>query len=229
MSGCRPWLLVEDALEDAGGEEGADERGARLDLRTLGHRRGACRRQPALCAGGTRWRRLAGLAGHLVALAGGVLGLLARAVGLLLGLLRLLALLSLLARELLLGLLRVDHLVVGVRGLLLRAARVGGRDLGAQLGGARLGTGALGLRLRLTGGGRGGGLGRLVWLAHSGGSSPNTRRQISAAARVVATDATAPSPASRPDHISRLTISLSVMAGQSKRRGRRDRRRWSRR
>src|SRR6185503_2678639 len=52
-----------------------------------------------------------------------------------------------------------------------------------------------------------------VFLAHSGGSSPKTRRQISAATREVATEDSAPSPASSPAHISRLTISLSVMRG----------------
>src|SRR5690242_11838916 len=42
--------------------------------------------------------------------------------------------------------------------------------------------------------------------AHSGGSSPKARRQIIAAAFVVATEASAPSPARSPDHMSRLTI-----------------------
>ena len=60
--------------------------------------------------------------------------------------------------------------------LLFRAALIGDRHLLADLGGARLGGGALGLR---AGFGGGGGVlrGRLVG-AHSGGSSPNARPQI---------------------------------------------------
>ncbi len=48
-------------------------------------------------------------------------------------------------------------------------------------------------------------------LAHSGGSSSKTRFQIRVAARVVATVARAPIPASRPDQSSRLISGLSVI------------------
>src|SRR4051794_22418201 len=105
MSGSRPWLpgSVEDALEDAGDDEGAGERRAREDLGTLGHGRPAARRERRLRAGRQR-RGATGPARALVTLAGGPLGLLARAVRRLLGLLGALALLALLARQLLLGL-----------------------------------------------------------------------------------------------------------------------------
>src|SRR5215211_6611953 len=89
------------------------------------------------------------------------------------------------------------------------ASQEGREDEAAQEGGAHQHLGmALGER-----GGRADRLGqpfqggrrrdRLRWLGgrcrfrHSGGSSPNTRRQINAAARVVATEASAPSPARR--------------------------------
>src|SRR5256885_15005997 len=61
-------------------------------------------------------------------------------------------------------------------------------------------------------------LGRLLGLGlapaqpHSGGSPPNARRHITVATRWVAMLARAPSPASRPDHISRLTRSPSTAA-----------------
>src|SRR5215211_723435 len=48
---------------------------------------------------------------------------------------------------------------------------------------------------------------------HSGGSSSNTRVQIALAILVVATVASAPSPASRPAHISRLATSFCISAG----------------
>ena len=47
---------------------------------------------------------------------------------------------------------------------------------------------------------------------HSGGSSPNARRPYHRRELVVAMLASAPSPASRPDQMSRLTISLSIAA-----------------
>lgn len=56
-------------------------------------------------------------------------------------------------------------------------------------------------------------------LAHSGGSSPKTRFHIKVAARVVATLESAPNPASRLDHMSRLTKGLSVIGGDSIRLG----------
>jgi hypothetical protein len=88
---------------------------------------------------------------------------------------------------------------LGVRAshFLLGTPRVRQREVLAQLGAAHL---ALARRLG-------------VFLAHSGGSSPKTRRQISAALLDVTTEASAPRPASRPAHSSRLTISLSVMRG----------------
>ena len=52
---------------------------------------------------------------------------------------------------------------------------------------------------------------RLV--GHSGGSSPNTRIQTMAATRVDARVASAPNPASMPDHSRRLTKGLSNIAG----------------
>src|SRR4051794_39374240 len=62
-----------------------------------------------------------------------------------------------------------------------------------------------------------------VWswsvLTYSGGSSPNARRQISAAAFVVAIEASAPSPASRPAQVRRLTRSLLMSRGVLSRRG----------
>src|SRR3954452_24819334 len=47
-------------------------------------------------------------------------------------------------------------------------------------------------------------------VGHSGGSSPKARRQMTAASFVVATEASAPMPASSPAQISRLTTSLSM-------------------
>src|SRR3954452_9254462 len=73
--------------------------------------------------------------------------------------------------------------------------RRGGRRLleGRRLVGLRAGVGG---RVDLVGG------------HHSGGSSPNARRQIAAARRVVATEAAAPIPASRPDHSRRFVTSF---------------------
>ena len=70
---------------------------------------------------------------------------------------------------------------------------------------------------------------RLV--GHSGGSSPNTRIQIMAATRVDASVASAPNPASMPDHSRRLTKGLSniVEAFKQTRRRRRVRGRSCRR
>src|SRR5207247_7830500 len=56
------------------------------------------------------------------------------------------------------------------------------------------------------------GLGLAPAQPHSGGSSPNARRHITVATRCVAMLARAPSPASSPDHISRLTRSPSIAA-----------------
>src|SRR4051812_38496094 len=225
---------VEDALEDPGDDERTRERGTGEHLGTLGERR-LGRGRDGLGARRGRLGRRRGLARARVALAGGLLGLLAGTVRLLGGLLGAFALLALLAGELLLALLGVLDLVVRAGGLLLRAARIRGRELGPQLGGTGLCPGVLGVGGGLAGrgslGGRRRGLlrGGGFVLAHSGGSSPKARRQISAASFVVATEATAPIPASNADQIRRLTISLSVMARQSKCRGRRDRRRSSRR
>src|SRR3954454_10796977 len=163
MSGCRPWLpgSVEDALEDAGDHEGAGECRAGDDLGALGQGGLAAGRQRRLRAGGRRRdggrARSAGSARAPLALAGGLLGLLARAMRRLLGLLGALALLALLARQILLGLLRVLDLVVRARRVLLRAASVRGGEPRAQLGGAGLGAGLLGAGGGLAGGG---GLGR---------------------------------------------------------------------
>src|SRR3954452_1044896 len=92
-------------------------------------------------------------------------------------------------------------------GALLHAdgSRRGGRRLleGRRLVGLRAGVGG---RVDLVGG------------HHSGGSSPKARRQIAAATRVVATEASAPRPARRPDHISRLLISLFMSRGVLSRR-----------
>ena len=64
---------------------------------------------------------------------------------------------------------------------------------------------------------------RLV--GHSGGSSPNTRIQIMAATRVDASVASAPNPASIPDHSRRLTKGLSNIVQAFKQ----TRARWRRR
>jgi hypothetical protein len=53
----------------------------------------------------------------------------------------------------------------------------------------------------------------LGFVAHSGGSSSKTRFQIAAAARVATRLERAPTPASRPDHIRRLTKGLSFIDG----------------
>src|ERR1700689_5115598 len=50
----------------------------------------------------------------------------------------------------------------------------------------------------------------LLGLAHSGGSSSKRRRQSSPAARCATMLDSAPRPASRPDHINRLTMSFSI-------------------
>ena len=140
---------------------------------------------PATAAAGDVWCGARLLAhGRLLALP---LGLLVQALGLL-------ELLALLAGELL-GLLgRLLGPLLGLRALLLGAPRVRQRDVLAQLRAAGLGRRLVGI------------------LAHSGGSSPKARRQITAASLVVAIEASAPSAASRPDHTSRLTISLSMAA-----------------
>jgi hypothetical protein len=159
----------------------------------------------------------------------GVAGLLASPLGLRGGLLA--ALLGLAPLLLLLGLLALGVLdgLLGLGLLLLGAAGVGDGQLLAQLGRARLGVGAARLgvglvprggALRAVGGplllgflagGHGAGLRRVF--AHSGGSSPNARTQIRCASFVVAMEASAPRVASSPDHIRRLTMSLSVMIG----------------
>src|SRR3954452_5560029 len=82
-------------------------------------------------------------------------------------------------------------------GPLLHAHR-GGRGGGGRLEGRRL----VGRRA-----GAGGGM-DLVGGHHSGGSSPKARRQITAASRVVPTDAAAPIPASSPDHRRRFVTSF---------------------
>ncbi len=68
---------------------------------------------------------------------------------------------------------------------------------------------------------RGGVQRALGFVAHSGGSSPNMRSQINAAARFAAMLARAPVPASRPDQIRRLTKGLSVIGQGFKQTGRR--------
>src|SRR3954451_15084868 len=85
---------------------------------------------------------------------------------------------------------------------------------GARRGGRRLLEGRRLVGLRASVGGRV----DLVGGHHSGGSSPNARRQIAAATRVVAIEATAPSPARRPDQISRLVTSLFMSRGVLSRR-----------
>ena len=131
------------------------------------------------------------------------------------------ALLGLAALALLLRLvlLRLGHRLLGLRLLLLGPALVGDRELLAQLGTAGLGlvTVACGRPLlgRLLG--RGDRARLFGILAHSGGSSPKARTQIRCAAFVVAIEASAPSPARRPDHIRRLTRSLSVIGADTSR------------
>src|SRR4051812_21787365 len=83
---------------------------------------------------------------------------------------------------------------------LLGPARVRRLDVPADLRGPRLS-----LRNRA----------RRGLFAHSGGSSPKTRFQITVASLVVITEASAPMPATRPAHIKRLTSSLSVIVGRS--------------
>src|SRR6185312_7146028 len=88
--------------------------------------------------------------------------------------------------------------------------RRGGERL-ARLGGERVGgeRSLFDRRLAVVGNA---GLGSGV--RHSGGSSPNARIQIIAAIRCVAMLASAPMPASRPDHTSRLTRSLSAISSR---------------
>src|SRR5829696_5734911 len=154
----------------------------------------------------------------LVSLTLGRLRLLARLErlhGLLLGLL---ACLALLARQLL-------ELLLGLLALLLDTADFGVRDVALDLLDARLPLDACRLRRCLVGRGdglsllRGGAL--LALVAHSGGSSPNARTQIRWAILLVAIVAREPRAASNPDHMRRLTISLSVMSPESSRRFRR--------
>src|SRR5829696_3372762 len=184
-------------------------------------------------------RAAGGLGRALRALPGEALGLvrlLAGALGLGGGLLGLLAGLALLAREALLLLLGgrdllLDAADVGLRGhlvdlgdarLALRAGGLGRRLVRGRgglpvLGGERRGLlGRLRARRRLArrdGGGTIGVRGRpfLALVGHSGGSSPNARTQIRWAIRDVAIVAREPRAARRPDHMRRLTISLSVM------------------
>ncbi len=54
---------------------------------------------------------------------------------------------------------------------------------------------------------------------HSGGSSSKTRFQITAARRVATRFVSAPTPASRPDHMSRFTNGLSFICSDSTRSG----------
>src|SRR3954470_2919211 len=227
-------VIARDRLEDLREQERTGERGADEQLRALlggvatarGDGGGARRGRPG---GGLRARcgrradpgrahrgagDLAGRGGGLghplrgrLRQALGLVGLLARALRLGGGLLGLLAGLALLARELLLLLLRGGDLLLGapdvaLRGhlvdlgdacLALRAGRLrrrlalGRGGLGVLGGGHRAGFG--GLRAR------GGLRGRpfLVLVAHSGGSSPNARTQIRCASFVVAIVASEPS------------------------------------
>src|SRR5215212_1060495 len=189
----------------------------------------------------------------------GLVGLLAGALRLGGGLLGLLAGLALLARQpllLLLGrcalLLQPADLALGGHLVDLRDARLA---LGARGLGRRLAIGRGGLRL--LGGGHRAALGGLptrrrlarrdsrraigvvralalvVLVGHSGGSSPNARTQIRWASLELAIVASEPRAASSPDHMRRLTISLSVMVAGVKQtvptRAPRGRRRWSRR
>src|SRR3954451_11480998 len=222
MSRVRSWL-VEDPLQDTGGDERTGERDPDPDLGAIDRR--ICRRR-GLRRGRDRRR---GLRAQALGLLGGAAGLL----GLGASLLGLLAELALLARELLFGLL---ELVVRLGRLLLDAARRGLGDLRAQLSRACLFARALRLGARLGGRRDGFGLARglsgggllgvrqgihllralRVVLSHSGGSSPKMRRNTTAATRVVTIEASAPMPATRPDHARRLTRSLSDMAAESK-------------
>src|SRR4051812_6932070 len=187
----------------------------------------------------------------------GLLRLLARPLGLGGRLLGLLARLTLLARQLLLLLLGGGALLLRAADVRLGRHLV---DLGDAR--RALGAGGLGGRLvlgrgglRLLGGGHRGPLGGLrarrrlarrdgsrairvrglpflVLVGHSGGSSPNARTQIRCAILEVAIVASEPSAARSPDHIRRLTISLSVMVAGVKQtiptHAPRGRRRWCR-
>src|SRR3954470_19333254 len=226
-------FLVEDPLEDARRQEGAAEREPGPYLGALQH---ALRRRGALaaevCPAARRRRRdrrrirvraearrgdvAAGEPAGARTRGGGLLGVPARLRRLGLHPLGALLELVLLARELLLGLLRVLDGLVRLAGLLLGAPRLGLRELGAQLGraGLRRRRGVLRWGLPLLGALR-------IVGAHSGGSSPKMRRKTTAASRVVTIEASAPIPASSPDQAKRLTMSLSVMAAESMRRGRR--------
>src|SRR5215207_6788833 len=208
---------VDKALQHPREDERARERGADHHLGAIGDgrgaARGACLPGPVSRGGGCGVRRGVGAdagrghggAGHrgrlrgplAVGLSRRLVGLLARDLGGERGLLGLLALAAGAARELLLLLRRVGHVLLGRRDVLLAATCVGCLDVAANLGGPRLslGDGAL--------------------VAHSGGSSPKRRTQIRVASLVVMTVASAPIPATRPDHIRRLTIWLSVMVGRS--------------
>src|SRR3954469_15185975 len=229
---------VHQPLEDAREQERAGEDDAGLDLGTIERaglsRRRRLDRRPVGARGG-RGRRRGGLRpdarahharaadrrgrdlrrGHLDLHPRGLVGLTPALLGLGLRRGRLLAGLALLARKLLLGLLRLGDLVVGLRRLLLGLAYLGLAQLGLQLGAARQRRPALGLLLREL---RRGPLLRAlgIVLAHSGGSSPKTRRKTTAATRVVTIEASAPIPASSPDQAKRLTMSLSVMAAESR-------------
>src|SRR3954454_794122 len=230
-SAIRP--LVEDPLEDARRQEGAAEREPGPHLGALQQalsRRGALAAEAVLAAGrrgrhGRRIRVRADARGGDVAAgepAGprprgrGLLSVAAHLRGLGLHPLGPLLELVLLARELLLGLLRLLDGLVRLPGLLLGAPRVGRRELRAQLGRTRLRR-----RRRILGRGLplGGALG--IVGAHSGGSSPKIRRKSIAAILVVTIEASAPIPATSPDHARRLTSSLWFMAAESMRRARR--------
>src|SRR5262245_14087736 len=191
-------------------ERRADQHLGTLGQRSLGGSGLGRRRLPPRSVGGGRGgrRRLAAHArrcdararhrGHGLRRTGLGLGprrvgRLASSLGLLRGTLGLLALAPRAARELLLFLGRLGDLLLGLCDLFFALARLGGLDVALDLGCARL---ALGDRARF---------------AHSGGSSPKRRTQIRVAILVVTTVASAPRPASRPDHMRRLTISLSVM------------------
>src|SRR5215211_990374 len=215
------------ARRGAGGRRLGARRGRRADPRR-GHRSaGHLARRGLLRRGAPR---------GLLREALGLERLLARALGLGGGLLGLLAGLALLARQRLLLVLRGRDLLleaahVGLGGDLvdlgdarraLRARRLL-RRLARGRGGLRLLGRGRAARLRRLGAGgglarrdgsRGIGVGGRPFLAlvgHSGGSSPNARTQIRWAIRDVAIVAREPSAASSPDHMRRLTISLSVM------------------
>src|SRR5215207_8804152 len=189
-------MSVEDALEDAGDEERADEGGAHEHLGPLRRRWKLVERSAGALAArrdgaGPAGRARGGGAGHrLVGPLAGLVGLLVHGLGAFALFLRLALLLLLLLLGVLGGLLRLGGLLLGAAGV--RVGQVLPQFLPA------------------------GHRACAVFRAHSGGSSPKALCQIMAASLDVATDARAPSPASRPAQSSRLTISLSVMGAESK-------------